>query len=306
MGDLFLFPMEVKTSDFIEEIPPGIRLINAPSIWSQTDKGLGNVVAIIDSGCDVNHPDLLDSIIGTYNFTKDNNDDIHNVTDYIGHGTHVAGIIGARENSKGTVGVAPLSKLLILKVIDRNGRGSYENLKKALSYAGNWRGLNDEKVSVINISLGGNETDIELHQMLINLNLSGIITVTASGNYGDDNPKTDEILFPGYYKEVLQIGAIDLKKKIMPFSNSNNNIDFVAPGSEILSTYPSGSYRKLTGTSMAAPHIAGLISLILNQINRNNTELINAEVYSYLVKNSEKLGYPFSSEGFGLVRIQNP
>ena len=96
-------------------------MIKAPEYWNKGDRGRGVVIAVIDSGCDCDHVDLKDRIIGKYNFTSDDGGNPENVTDYIGHGTHVAGIIGASQNGKGVVGVAPLCSLLILKALNKNG-----------------------------------------------------------------------------------------------------------------------------------------------------------------------------------------
>lgn len=305
MSKLFLLPTAKQEPMLSEKIPYGIQSINAQSIWESTNKGSGRVVAVIDTGCDISHPDLSEAIIDRYNFTSDDNGNPYHVTDYIGHGTHVAGIIGARENRNGIIGVAPLCKLLVLKVIDRNGIGSFDNLVKALDYILNWKGPHNETVSVINISLGGDRDNDLLHKKLIELNSKGILTIAASGNNGDNNSNTNEVLFPAYYKEVLQIGAVNRNREIMPFSNSNNNIDFVAPGEKIFSTYLNGTYKELTGTSMAAPHISGLVALILNVLDTQEPETINAKVYMYLTKNSEPLGYSLNCEGNGFVKIRS-
>ncbi|MCK6207084.1 S8 family peptidase [Bacillus infantis] len=306
MEELFLFPAQVEMpAPLMEHLPMGVAMINAHLLWPDTFRGLGNVTAVIDSGCDIAHPDLKENIIGVYNFTDDDGGDPGNVTDYAGHGTHVSGIIAARQTPDGFTGVAPESKLLILKVINKDGQGSYEHLNRALEYVREWNGPSNERVSVINLSLGGMKENHDLHDHLRKLNMMGIITVCSSGNYGDSDPYTNEIMFPANYKEVLQIGAVDFKGSLLPFSNSNYNVDFVAPGYKILSTYLNASYREMTGTSMAAPHVAGLIALALNRINRSEPELINSRIYNYLIRNSKKLGYPFNSEGFGLVRINN-
>ena len=117
------------------EIPKGVSMIKAPEYWNKGDRGRGVVIAVIDSGCDCDHVDLKDRIIGKYNFTSDDGGNPENVTDYIGHGTHVAGIIGASQNGKGVVGVAPLCSLLILKALNKNGQGTEEDVAKAINYA---------------------------------------------------------------------------------------------------------------------------------------------------------------------------
>ena len=118
-------------------------------------KGQDVVVAVLDTGCDTNHIDLKDRIIGGRNFTKDYEADPNVYLDNNGHGTHVAGTIAATENGVGVLGVAPLAKMLVLKVLAGDGSGSYEQIIEAIHYAVNWRGPNQEKVRIISMSLGG-------------------------------------------------------------------------------------------------------------------------------------------------------
>ncbi|GAA0504487.1 S8 family peptidase [Salinibacillus aidingensis] len=304
MKKIFLLPTEfdeiVKEP---EKIPYGVKTIDAPQVWGETNGGAGNVVAVIDSGCQVDHPDLRGNIIGGYNFTNDDQGDTSNYYDYAGHGTHVAGTIGAIDNETGVVGVAPNVNLLILKVVDKNGVGSYENLINAIEYATNWRGPMGEKVSAMNISLGGPEDDPNLYSAILKALRKGIITVAAAGNYGDNRATTDEILYPAAYKEVIQVGAVDPNLAIGPFSNSNIEVDFVAPGSNILSTFPISTYARLTGTSMAAPHVTGAVALLYNAFNACDQSKIPGKVFDYLSRHARPLGFRSTLEGNGLVQL---
>ena len=140
-----LLPFEVKSlHDTSNEIPYGVRLLQAPDVWEQSKKGEGVVVAILDTGVDRDHPDLKENIIDGKNFTPEGNSDDY--TDRNGHGTHVAGTIAACENDSGVVGVAPKAKLLICKVLDRNGSGGYDAITDGIKYATNWKGPNGERV----------------------------------------------------------------------------------------------------------------------------------------------------------------
>ncbi len=113
-----LIPFTVnRVVEQANEIPPGVQLIHAPEIWEKSEKGNDIVVAVLDTGCDVNHVDLKDRIIGGRNFTEDYGNDPNNYLDNNGHGTHVAGTIATTENDIGVLGVAPLAKLLVLKVL---------------------------------------------------------------------------------------------------------------------------------------------------------------------------------------------
>ncbi|OHY73349.1 S8 family peptidase [Priestia aryabhattai] len=297
-------PVQIGVMNSSKATNKNLDLILDKTIWKESKKGKDIITAVIDSGCTVQHPHLKDNIIGVYNFTIDDEGDLNNVTDYVGHGTHVSGIIAASSNKFGAVGVAPESKLLILKVIDKSGIGNYINLIRAIKYAMNWRGPNQEKVSIINLSLGGVNHSEELHETIKKARNEGIILVSASGNGGDGNYSTDERLFPGYYKEVIQVGSINLEGVPSYFSNSNLNLDFVAPGERILSTHIDNKYRELTGTSMAAPHISGLVALVLNLLKKENKELNFFSVYEFLLSKSKRLGFSSNQEGNGLVHLK--
>jgi major intracellular serine protease len=151
MPEMKLIPFTVKSVQArTSEIPYGVRQINAPEIWARGEKGKDCVVCILDTGIDMTHPDLADRIIGGRNFTNEGNRS--DFTDQNGHGTHVAGTIAAIENDSGVVGVAPETKLLICKVLDRSGSGDYRSITNAIKWATKWRGPNGEKVRVINMS----------------------------------------------------------------------------------------------------------------------------------------------------------
>ena len=283
--------------DSVNEVPKGIELIEAPEIWSET-KGEGITIAILDTGCDMGHPDLSERIIGGRNFTADDGNDPEKYQDYNGHGTHVAGTIAAMQNEQGVVGVAPAANLLILKVLDKNGSGQYEWIINAIRYA------IEQKVDIISMSLGGPEDVPELHQAIKDAVKNNILVVCAAGNEGDGNEETDEYGFPGAYNEVISVGAIDLNRSSSEFSNSNKEIDLVAPGEKILSTYLNGKYATLSGTSMATPHVSGALALIKVLSNRAfERNLSEPELYAQLIKRTIPLGYSPKLEGNGLLYL---
>ena len=234
--------------------PPGVSMTAARRIWPST-QGENTVVAILDTGVDYNHPDLKANIIDGISFVAGEKD----FMDLNGHGTHVAGTIAA--NSR-ILGVAPQSKILAIKVLGKNGSGSYQGITKGLEYARRWRGKQGEVVNVVNMSLGGPIDDSSLYREIKNAVQSGITVVCAAGNEGDGKSDTQEISYPAYYQETVAVGAVDMQTGIANFSNSNDHIDIVAPGVETYSTYPGGKYVKLSGTSMATPHISGAVALI--------------------------------------------
>lgn len=237
--------------------PPGVALIAARKIWPST-RGENAVVAVLDTGIDYDHPDLRDKVLagasfvpGTASYMDDN-----------GHGTHVAGTIAA--NGK-LLGVAPESNLLAVKVLDKNGSASYSDICRGLAWVRQWQGKQGEKVNVVNMSLGGSIPRPSMHEEIKKAVKAGITVVCAAGNSGDGNPDTAEISYPAYYAESMGVGAVDLQTGIANFSNSNDHIDIVAPGVETYSTFPGGKYVKLSGTSMAAPHISGAVALIYSR-----------------------------------------
>lgn len=167
-------------------------------MWNKGFKGNGVCVAILDTGCDYTHKDLKGKVVGGYNFTSDYDGDPKNYMDNNGHGTHVAGIIGAR--GKTVQGIAPKAELFILKVLDKNGKGSRENIIKAINYCIKWnKEDNFTKINVINLSLSGNKDDVELYNVINEATLNDIVIVCASGNNGDGSLSTEEECYPSVY-----------------------------------------------------------------------------------------------------------
>ncbi|MGI5912324.1 MAG: S8 family peptidase [Syntrophomonadaceae bacterium] len=237
--------------------PPGVSLLAARRMWS-TAKGEGVVVAVIDTGVDYQHNDLASNIVGGKSFVSSEKDYMDNN----GHGTHVAGTIAA--NGK-ILGVAPNAKILAVKVLNKDGMGSYSDIIQGISWARQWQGDKGERVNIINMSLGGPLPNQSLHRELAKVAADGIMVVCAAGNSGDGKDNTREISYPAYYSECLAVGAVDLDTRAANFSNSNDKIDVVAPGVDTYSTYPKNRYVKLSGTSMAAPHVSGALALIYSR-----------------------------------------
>lgn len=295
-----LIPYKViEIVDSVEEsIPEGVKLIHAPEVWETAKYGQGVIIAVIDTGIDRNHPDLKDRIIDGKDFT--NTGDFQ---DDNGHGTHVSGTILGAVNHFGVVGVAPQAKILALKALNGNGQGDVKWINAAIEYAINWRGPNDEKVSVISMSLGG-PSEEEEHQLIQKAVKNNILVVCAAGNSGDGRDDTDEMDYPGSYPEVVQVGAVDLQKNLASFSNTNAEIDLLAPGVEIFSTYPGGKFAKLSGTSMATPHVSGAAALVKNiaevEFERTLTE---AELFAQICINTEDIGISKKAQGNGLLNL---
>ncbi|OMF31974.1 S8 family peptidase [Paenibacillus peoriae] len=305
---------EIQSEFVSDETPPGVKLIEAPNMWDLGHKGKGVVIAVLDSGCDFDHPDLKGRIIGGYNFTIEGEGE-HDYMDYHWHGTHVAGTIAAIENQKGVVGVAPEASLLILKVLMRqncsptNGSiGLTEWVTKAIRYAISWRGPSGERVKVISMSIVNESEDNTvrvMHEAIQEAVKQDILVVACAGNLGGDcGPENDEKSYPGYYSEVVSVASVGLDKA-MPCRSTNSNIDLVAPGEMIISTVPGGGTQMASGCSMAVPHISGAAALLVNQFEKDfGRSPTESELYAQIIKHTCPLGNDKREEGNGLLILK--
>lgn len=301
--DIHLIPFKIESiQSQADEIPYGVKALEAPQVWERGEKGKGIVIAIIDTGIDRNHPDLKDRIIGGRNFTNEGPPE--DFSDANGHGTHVAGTICASENGTGVVGIAPEADLLILKVLGTDGSGSYDWIINAINYATNWRGASGEKVRIMNMSLGGSTDLPELHEAIKNAVNNDIVVVVASGNEGDSNEQSFEFGYPAMYNECIEVSAHDENYGLAYFANNNLLVDVIASGVSVLSTYPNSSYARLSGTSMATPHVTGAIALLINLGEKQfQRKLLECEIYAHMAKNTLPIGYLTSSEGHGVIKL---
>ncbi|WP_297521582.1 S8 family peptidase [uncultured Clostridium sp.] len=292
----------IKEVEIFDKIPEGVSSINAPAFFEDGNYGKGIKIAIIDTGCDINHIDIKDRIIDTQNFTNENKFDHKDVTDYDGHGTHVAGIIAASGNDKGIIGVAPKAELLILKALTSKG-GAYSWIINAINYA------ITKKVDIINMSLGGKYNSVQLHYAIKKAVANNILVVVAAGNDGDGEWETNEINYPGAYNECISVGSVRYDDEESRFSASNDEVDLVAPGQGsgrrgIISLAPNNKYVELIGTSMAAPHVAGALALIKNwSKDYFGRELTEAELFAQLIKRTSSLGLSSRIEGNGVLDL---
>lgn len=263
-------------------VPKSIQLTNVQTLWDEGYYGKDVHIAILDTGIDVNHKCLNNRIVETKNFIDGSED----VTDKNGHGTHVAGIIAANRSKEGMTGIAPEVSLHIYKVLADNGNGSHDAIIKALE-----QGIN-QKVDIINMSLGGTEANEKMHELINKAINNGICVVCASGNEAmGDNGSVDEISYPGFWREVVEVGSVEQDGIISKFSNSNYNIDLVAYGGQITSCYPGNKYATTSGTSQATPQISGALALLkqkfIAEFGRNPE--CESELYAQLIKNTKTI-----------------
>ena len=226
--------------------------------------GTGKRVWIIDTGVDTDHPDLnVDTILSKCFVSGETS-----VEDNNGHGTHVAGIIGALNNSIGVVGVAFNTKIIALKALNNDGEGSTSQLIRALNYVGQ----NAQAGEVVNMSLGTDTISAALDNAVLTLANKGILFAIAAGN----SSQKASLSSPGRvnHPNVFTVSAIDSSGKFASFSNFGNDVvDYAAPGVRIISTYSNGRYAQLSGTSMAAPHVAGILVVEGKNIHGRGTAL---------------------------------
>ncbi|MBM3267285.1 MAG: S8 family serine peptidase [Candidatus Sericytochromatia bacterium] len=227
----------------------GVRQIKAPDAWDRTRGKSSVLIAVIDTGVDYRHPDLEGIVVKGPDVTNGDNDP----RDDHGHGTHVAGTIAARANGAGVVGVAFGAKILAIKALDRNGSGPEDGIARAVDAAVR------NGAKIINMSLGGPEDARALRDAVARAHRQGVLVVVAAGN--DASTRAS---YPAAYPDALAVGATDSRDRRAYFSNYGSYTQIAAPGVGVLSTSLGGDYERLSGTSMAAPHVAGAAALLLS------------------------------------------
>ncbi|MEI6424186.1 MAG: S8 family peptidase [Lentisphaerota bacterium] len=237
-------------------------------------------VAIIDTGMDYTHPDLAAHYAGGYNAIVSTATPL----DDHGHGTHVSGTIGAIKDSVGVVGIAPNARLYAVKVLDAKGSGSYSNIVDGIQWAV------DNKIQVINMSLGGGSGTPALQKVMEAADKAGVTIVCAAGN--DSGP----VNYPAKYPQSIAVSASDSSDKLASFSSRGAEIAFIAPGVNVPSTYKGSAYKTMSGTSMASPHVAGLAAIAV--AGGANTP---AKVKAALKKAASSLGMKPTEEGAGMI-----
>lgn len=281
----------------------GVVRVEAPIVHSGdwVDEGVEKLpilgrsvrVAVMDTGVDYNHVDLALNYRGGYDFVNNDNDPM----DDHWHGTHVAGTIAAAKNGFGAVGVAPDVDLYALKVLAANGSGSFSSVVAALDWA------IQNNIQVVNLSLGSSgDPGSTVRQAFANANSAGLVIVASAGNSGSG---TDTVGFPAKYDSVIAVASTTSSDTRSSFSSTGPAVELAAPGSAIYSTDLGGGYYTASGTSMAAPHVAGVAALLLaagiEDLDGNG--LVNDEVRLVLQMTATDLGAEGRDEsyGFGLV-----
>jgi len=270
-----------------------VKHIGADIAHESGNKGAGVRVAVLDTGIDYNHEDLDDNYAGGHDFVFNDEDPFDD--SWNSHGTHIAGIIAAEQNGIGVVGVAPEAELYAVKVLDGGGFGLLSWIIAGIEWAV------ENNMDIVNLSIQGRDS-LALQDACANAYNAGVLLVAAAGNtYGGD------VSFPAAYDSVIAVTGTDAFDMPAYFSPVGPELELSAPGMDILSTVAGGGYGSLSGTSQAAPHVAGTAALFLSSAPQ---ELLNAEGLIDLTGIREKLQMEAvdlgdtgldNTYGFGLV-----
>jgi len=235
-----------------------LEMIKVPYVWEKGEFGEDITVAVLDSGVMMNHPDFENTkFTDPFNAINDSTD----VTDSVGHGTGMAGIIAASyNNKKGLTGIMPQATIMPVKAVDGITSGTYSKVIKGINYAA------DHGADVINISLGDTFDSTALNEACDQAAAKGVILVAAAGNDGENN-----LYYPASYSSVVSVGSIEQDGEHSDFSTYNEYVDAVAPGRGILIPSKSGTkvgYYSMTGTSAAAPQVAAMAAMVKKWIGQ--------------------------------------
>jgi subtilisin family serine protease len=273
-----------------QSIPTGVRRIGGPSSSTAAGDGAGAVnadIAILDTGIDAAHPDL--NVVGGVNCSSGSS-----YADGNGHGTHVAGTAAAIDNSDGVVGVAPGARLWAVRVLDNSGSGSWASVICGID----WVTSNAATIEVANMSLGGSGSESHcadggLREAICASVGAGVPYAVAAGNSGVNATSYVPATFP----EVMTVSALadfngapgggasatcraDQDDTLADFSNYGSDVDLMAPGVCIESTWMGGGYNTISGTSMATPHVAGATALYRSDHGRVSPEAVKTALQS--------------------------
>ena len=225
--------------------------VRVPAAWP-VSTGAGQVVAVLDTGVDATHPDLIGQVLPGLDLVDGSSD---GGIDPQGHGTHVAGTIAAATgNGVGMSAIAPDARILPVRVLNAEGEGDMSVVAQGITWAA------DHGATVINMSLGGPGQLTAVSSAIAYARSKGVVVVAAAGN---SRAKGNAVNYPAADAGVIAVAATDPADAYASFSNSGSYVDVAAPGVNILSTVPTGTkYGYASGTSMAAPHVAALAALV--------------------------------------------
>jgi len=268
-----------------QQLTWGVDRVDADVTSANGETGAGGDIAIIDTGIDSDHPDLVDNLGAGKAFVKARGPYAENWDDDNDHGTHCAGIADADDNSQGVRGVSTEATLHAVKVLDKRGSGSYSDIAAGIEYTA------DQGWDVGSLSLGGSSGSQTLKDACTYAQNKGVFLVAAAGN---DGPCGDCVGYPAAYEECLAVSSSAQDDSLSGFSSTGPEVELVAPGTDIYSTIP-GGYDTFSGTSMATPHVAGAAGLLMAN------GYTNAEARTRLKDTAEDIGLGGNEQGAGLL-----
>ncbi|WP_082687021.1 S8 family peptidase [Bacillus sp. FJAT-27445] len=264
-----------------EQYQWNLPVIGTENGWAISRGSKKITIAIVDTGVDLDHPDLKNRLVQGYNVLEDND----NPDDDNGHGTHVAGIIASETNNgRGVAGITWYNKIMPVKAMGSKGYGTTFDIAKGIYWAV------DNGAKVINLSLGNYQSSRALKEAIDYAYQRDVVLVAAAGNDNSGQPT-----YPASYPQVLAVSAVDHEGRKAEFSNHGTYVDVAAPGVYIPSTYFRKQYAALSGTSMASPHVAGLAGLIRSE----NPKLTNKQVARIIKRSASDLGIRGRDAQFG-------
>lgn len=274
-----------------ECLPWGIDRTDADVANANGSRGAGADVAILDTGIDSDHPDLQENIGAGKSFAKCKGKTCnYKWDDDEGHGTHVAGTVAAVDNgdNTGVIGQAPDATLHAVKVLDKRGSGSFADIADGVRYTA------DQGWDVINMSLGGSSGTQTLKDACQYAYDNGVLIIASAGNSG---PCTECVGYPAVYSTVVAVGSTTKNDALSSFSSTGSEVEIAAPGSSVYSTGINAGYETLSGTSMAAPHVAGAGALLV-AAGESNTQARDT-----LTSSTESLGLSSNESGSGFLDV---
>ena len=263
----------------------GQQIVQAPRGWNFSIGITETVVAILDTGITPDHSEFIGRVLSGYDFINDDDEPI----DDHGHGTHVAGIAAAAlNNEQGAAGICPQCSILPVKVLDSGNKGTWGTVAAGIYFAV------DNGARVINLSLGATVSSRTLETAIQYAQEHDVLVVASSGNAGSSTP-----YYPAALPYVVAVGATTDQDVLWSLSNTGEHIDLTAPGVRVYSTYNNLGYANMSGTSMAAPFVTGLIGLLASF----NPELTGVELVDFLTANADDLGDVGKDAQYGFGRI---
>jgi thermitase len=281
------FATDTIPSDANFSFQYGLRNVRAPQGWDYSTGSAAVTIAILDTGVDLDHPDLISKIVPGYDFI--NNDSLADDDHFQSHGTHVAGIAAASSNNGvGVAGVSWGARIMPVKVLGPLGSGPLSRVADGIIWAAN------QGAQVINLSLGSDIDSLALRDAVNYAYGRGCVLVAAAGN------NNGTVLYPAIYPNVIAVGSVDGNNTRVSNSNTGEALDLVAPGLLIYSTIRNG-YGYNSGTSMAAPYVSGLAAVLYGVPGNGSSSLVTFQMTSS-ARDLGAAGFDYEY-GFGLIQM---